>query len=76
MEEVEKIFFLCQMPERLRDEGPSKFRSEVLSYARHQLYDDWIKRPTELQNLLKEVGRKDLCTRVGELVGKRVDKVL
>ena len=71
MNEVEMVFFLFKMPERLRDHGAAKFRFEVLTHVDNQLMEDWIQTPTLLQDLLKEIDRTDLSNRVQELVGKR-----
>lgn len=69
--QVEKVFFICKMPQRLKDdERAQKFRFEVLTYVEQQLLDDWIQSPNILQNILEEVGRTDMSKKVQELVGK------
>ena len=71
LEQVEKLFFICKMPQRLRDKE-DKFRFEVLTYAEQQLLDEWIQTPSLLQNLLEEVGRTDMSVKIQKLVGKSV----
>lgn len=70
--QIEKFFFIYELPERLRDNGPSNLRCEVLTYVRHQLLiDAWSETPSDLQKLLKELGRVDLSAKVqAALVGK------
>ena len=69
--QVEKVFFICKMPQRLRDdESARKFRFEVLTYVEQQLLDEWIQSPSILQNILEEVGRTDMSNNVQEFVSK------
>ena len=69
--QVEKVFFICKMPQRLKDDGTARnFRFEVLTYVEHQLLDEWIQTPNILQNILEEVGRTDMSKRVQDLAGK------
>lgn len=70
MEEIEKFFFIYNLPARLKD-VPGKLRAEVLNHVRHQgLINEWSKNPCLLQELLKELGRSELAAKVDECLCK------
>ena len=70
MEEIEKFFFVYDLPARLRD-TPGKLRSEVLTYVQYQgLVDQWNKNPGALKQLLGELGRANLAAKVQEFICK------
>ena len=70
MDQIHKFFFVYELPARLKDRGNSMLRTELLTYIDEQLLDTWRKTPSELQEVLKTLGRSDLSTKVHELVGK------
>ena len=70
LEEIDKFFFVYKLPERLKDNGPTRLRSEILTYIDVQLLDNWRKTPAALQDVLNVLGRDDLSTLVQEFVGK------
>ena len=70
LEQIERYFFVYNLPERLRDHGRERIRSELLAYINEQKLDKWRNTPSELQDVLKTIGRPDLSTKVEELVGK------
>ena len=71
-EQLLKFYFLCEMPERLRDEEAvsHNFRFAILKYAEQQLMHEWSRAPESLQELLVEAGRTDLSIKLGALVGE------
>lgn len=70
IEEIEKYFFLGNLPKRLKDE-PKKLRSEILTYVNDEgNLDEWMEKPRILRKILETIGRKDLSLEVQNLVGK------
>lgn len=70
LEQIDRYFFVYKPPERLKDHGRERLRSELLAFINEQLLDKWRKAPRVLQAVLKTLGRPDLSTKVQELVGK------
>ena len=70
LEQIDRYFFVYELPERLKDHGRDRLRSELLAYINEQLLDKWRKMPSALQDVLETIGRPDLSTKVQELVGK------
>jgi hypothetical protein len=71
LDQIESFFFVYKLPQRLRDHGRERLRSEVLTYIDEvQLLDTWRNTPRTLQDVLKELGRPDLAIKVQMLVGK------
>ena len=70
LDQIESFFFVYKLPQRLRDHGRERLRSEVLKYIDEQLLDQWRKNPRALQDVLEVLGRPALSTKVQELVGK------
>ena len=70
LDQIERFFFVYKLPQRLRDHGRERLRSEVLTYINEQLLDKWRKTPSALQDVLEILGRPGLSTQVQELVGK------
>ena len=70
LKQIDKYFFVYKPPERLKDHGRERLRSELLDFIDEQLIDEWRKTPHALQEVLQTLGRPDLATKVQELVGK------
>lgn len=70
LDQIESFFFVYKLPQRLRDHGRERLRSEVLTYIDEQLLDKWRKTPSALQDVLEVLGRPGLSAKVQELVGK------
>ena len=70
MEEIEKFFFVYDLPARLRD-TPGRLRAEVLTFVQYQGFmKQWSKNPGALKQLLTELGRADLAAKVQEFMCK------
>lgn len=70
LEEIEKYFFIGGLPCKVKDD-PTKLRSEILTYIRHEgLLDEWTEKPRILRRLLKDLGRMDLANKVQVFTGK------
>ena len=69
LDQIESFIFVYKLPQRLRDHGRERLRSEVLTYIDEQLLDHWRKNPRALQDVLEVLGRPVLSTKVQELVG-------
>ena len=70
LDQIESFFFVYKLPQRLRDHGRERLRSEVLTYIDEQLLDKWRKTPRALQDVLEVLGRPGLSAKVQEVVGK------
>ncbi len=70
LEQIDRYFFVYKPPERLKDHGRERLRSELLAFINEQLLDEWRKTPRILREVLQTLGRGDLSTKVHELVGK------
>jgi radical SAM superfamily enzyme YgiQ (UPF0313 family) len=70
LKQIDKYFFVYKPPERLKDHGRERLRSELLAFVNEQLLDEWRKTPRILREVLQTLGRSDLSTKVQELVGK------
>lgn len=70
MEEIEKFFFVYDLPARLRD-TPGRLRAEVLTCVQYQGFmEQWNTNPGALKQLLIELGRADLAAKVQEFMSK------
>lgn len=70
MDEIEKFFFVYDLPARLRD-TPGRLRAEVLTYVQYRGFmEQWSKNPGALKRLLAELGRADLAAKVQEFMCK------
>lgn len=71
LDQIERFFFIFKLPQRLKDHGRERLRSEVLTYIDEvQLLDTWGKIPRALQDVLEELGCPSLAIKVQELVGR------
>ena len=71
IEQIEKYWFLGDLPERLKDD-PNKVRSETLTYVKHEgMLEEWAEKPRILRRILEDIGRMDLSAKVQKLVGKQ-----
>ena len=74
IEQIEKYFFLGDLPEKLKDD-PRKVRSEILTYVKHEgLLEEWSEKPRLLNRILQDIGRTDLSLKLQKLVGKQCGK--
>lgn len=70
MEEIEKFFFVYDLPARLKD-TPNRLRSEVLTFVEHKgMMDQWVREPGSLQQMLRDLGRANLAGKVEEFMRK------
>jgi hypothetical protein len=71
LDQIESFFFVYKLPQRLRDHGRERLRSEVLTYIDEvHLLDTWRNTPRTLQDVLNELGRPDLAIEVQKLVDR------
>ena len=76
MEEIEKFFFVYDLPARLKDTS-GKLRSEVLTFVEHQgMMEQWVSEPGTLQQLLRDLGRANLAAKVEEFMRKCLQLIM